>query len=108
MGCGIIGRAPSVGARRISAIVRPYKVFLVFLCILPIDILSRICYTITIKREETRTMEKKITMAMLNETIEVACDNLRRNCGFTDEQCLTFAADLMENLAKDGWKIVEG
>lgn len=53
-------------------------------------------------------MEKKITMVMLNETIEVACDNLRRNCGFTDEQCLTFAADLMENLAKDGWKIVEG
>ena len=53
-------------------------------------------------------MEKKITMAMLNETIEVACDNLRMNCGFTDEQCLTFAADLMENLAKDGWKIVEG
>ena len=93
---------------RISAIVRPYKDFAAFLCILPIDILSRICYTITIKREETRTMEKKITMAMLNETIEVACDNLRRNCGFTDEQCLTFAADLMENLAKDGWKIVEG
>lgn len=53
-------------------------------------------------------MEKKITMAMLNETIEVACDNLRKNCGFTDEQCLTFAADLMENLAKDGWRIVEG
>ena len=50
-------------------------------------------------------MEKPITMAMLNETIEVACDNLRKNCGFTDEQCLTFAADLMENLAKDGWTI---
>lgn len=50
-------------------------------------------------------MKKKITMAMLNETIEVACDNLRKNCGFTDEQCLTFAADLMENLAKDGWTI---
>lgn len=27
--------------------------------------------------------------------------------GFTDEQCLTFSANLMENLAKDGWRIVE-
>lgn len=53
-------------------------------------------------------MEKKITMAMLNETIEIACETLRKNCSWTDEQCLTFAADLMENLAKDGWKIVEG
>ena len=53
-------------------------------------------------------MEKKIKMSTLNAAIEAACNNLRMNCGFTDEQCLTFAADLMENLAKDGWKIVEG
>lgn len=52
-------------------------------------------------------MEKKITMAMLNAAIEAACNNLRMNCGFTDEMCLTFVADLMENLAKDGWRIVE-
>ena len=52
-------------------------------------------------------MEKIITMAKLNETIEIACETLRKNCGFTDEMCLTFAADLMENLAKDGWRIVE-
>lgn len=52
-------------------------------------------------------MEKTITMTTLNETIEVACDSLRKYCGFTDEQCLTFAADLMENLAKDGWRIVK-
>ena len=52
-------------------------------------------------------MKKTITMAMLNKTIKVACDNLRKNCGFTDEMCLTFAADLMQNLAKDGWKIEE-
>lgn len=53
-------------------------------------------------------MEKKITMAMLNATIETACDTLRNNLGWTDEECMTFAANLMENLAKDGWKIVEG
>ena len=52
-------------------------------------------------------MEKTITMAMLNKTIETACDNLRK-CGFTDEQCLTFAADLKERLVKGGWRIVEG
>lgn len=53
-------------------------------------------------------MEKKITMAMLNATIEAACNNLRNNFGWTDSEYLTFAADLTENLAKDGWKIVEG
>lgn len=52
-------------------------------------------------------MEKKITMAMLNAEIEAACNNLRNNFGWSDDECLTFAADLMENLAKDGWKIVE-
>ena len=53
-------------------------------------------------------MEKIIKMSTLNAAIEAACNTLSMNCGFTDEQCLTFAADLMENLAKDGWKIVEG
>ena len=52
-------------------------------------------------------MEKTITMAKLNETIEIACETLHKDHGFTDEQCLTFSADLMENLAKDGWRIVE-
>lgn len=52
-------------------------------------------------------MEKTIKMSTLNAAIEAACNNLYMNCGFTNEQCLTFAADLMENLAKDGWKIVE-
>lgn len=52
-------------------------------------------------------MEKTIKMSTLNAAIEAACNNLRMNCSFTDEQCLTFAADLLENLAKDGWKVVE-
>lgn len=50
-------------------------------------------------------MEKTITMSTLNAAIEAACSTLRMNCGFTEEQCLTFAADLMEKLARDGWKI---
>lgn len=52
-------------------------------------------------------MEKTITMTELSEAIEVACETLRKDHGFTDEQCLTFSANLMENLAKDGWRIVE-
>lgn len=52
-------------------------------------------------------MEKTIKMSTLNAAIEAACNNLRMNCGFTDEQCLTFAADLLENLVKDGWRAVD-
>lgn len=52
-------------------------------------------------------MEKTITEVKLNEAIEVACDNLRKNCGFTDEQCLEFVANFIENLNKEGWKIIE-
>lgn len=50
-------------------------------------------------------MEKTIKMSTLNAAIEAACNNLRMNCGFTDDMCLTFAADLMENLDRDGWTI---
>ena len=28
--------------------------------------------------------------------------------GWSDEERMTFAANLMENLDKDGWKIMEG
>lgn len=53
-------------------------------------------------------MEKTITATVLNAAIEAACDNLRNNLGWADDECATFAANLMENLNKDGWKIVEG
>lgn len=53
-------------------------------------------------------MEKTIKMSTLNAAIESACNNLRMDFNWTDEQCLTFAANLMENLASDGWRIVEG
>lgn len=52
-------------------------------------------------------MEKTIDMKTLNAAIEAACDNLRNNLGWTDDECLTFAANLMENLARDGWKVIE-
>ena len=50
-------------------------------------------------------MEKTLTTTALNAIIEA---NLRNNLGWQDEECATFAANLMENLDKDGWKIVEG
>jgi hypothetical protein len=50
-------------------------------------------------------MEKTITMSTLNAAIEAACNNLRNNLGWTDDECLEFAANLMENLVKDGWTI---
>lgn len=52
-------------------------------------------------------MEKTIKLSTLSAAIETACNNLRTNCSFTDEQCMEFVANFMENLAKDGWKIVE-
>lgn len=52
-------------------------------------------------------MEKVICITTLNAAIEAACDNLRNNLGWTDEQCFEFAANLMENLARDGWKVKE-
>lgn len=52
-------------------------------------------------------MEKTIKLSTLSAAIESACNNLRMDFNWTDEQCMTFVADLMENLAKDGWKIVE-
>ena len=53
-------------------------------------------------------MEKTITTTVLNAAIEAACDNLRNNLGWSEDECATFAANLMENLDKNGWKIVEG
>ena len=53
-------------------------------------------------------MEKKIKLSTLSAAIESACNNLRTNYSFTDEQCMEFVANFMENLARDGWKIVEG
>ena len=52
-------------------------------------------------------MEKTVKLNTLSAAIESACNNLRTNYSFTDEQCMEFVANLMENLAKDGWKIVE-
>ena len=52
-------------------------------------------------------MEKIIKLSTLNAAIESACDTLRNSLGWSDEECMTFAANLMENLAKDGWKIDE-
>ena len=53
-------------------------------------------------------MEKTIKLSTLSAAIEFACNNLRTNYYFTDEQCMEFVANFMENLARDGWKIVEG
>lgn len=53
-------------------------------------------------------MEKTIKTSTLNAVIESACSTLRNSLGWSDEECTTFAANLMENLDKDGWKIVEG
>lgn len=53
-------------------------------------------------------MEKTIKTSALNAAIESACNILRNSLGWSDEECMTFAANLMENLDKDGWKIVEG
>lgn len=52
-------------------------------------------------------MEKTIKLSTLSAAIETACNNLRTNFSFTDEQCMEFVANFMENLARDGWKIVE-
>ena len=52
-------------------------------------------------------MEKKIKLSTLSAAIESACNSLRTNYSFTDEQCMEFVANFMENLARDGWKIVE-
>lgn len=52
-------------------------------------------------------MEKTIKLSTLSAAIEAACNNLRTNFSFTDEQCMEFVANFMENLARDGWKIVE-
>ena len=52
-------------------------------------------------------MEKTIKLSTLSAAIESACNNLRMNFSFTDEQCMEFVVNFMENLAKDGWKIVE-
>lgn len=52
-------------------------------------------------------MEKKIKLSTLSAEIEFACNNLRTNYSFTDEQCMEFVANFMENLARDGWEIVE-
>ena len=52
-------------------------------------------------------MEKTIKLSTLSAAIEFACNNLRTNYYFTDEQCMEFVVNFMENLAKDGWKIVE-
>ena len=60
------------------------------------------------KKKGANNMEKTITTTVLNAAIEAACNNLRNNLGWSDEECVTFAANLMENLDKDGWKIVEG
>lgn len=53
-------------------------------------------------------MEKIITMKDLNRDIEQCCILGREQYNWTDEQCLRFAAVLMENLVKEGWRIVEG
>ena len=53
-------------------------------------------------------MEKTLTTTVLNAVIEAACNTLRNSLGWSDEECITFAANLMENLDKDGWEIVEG
>ena len=52
-------------------------------------------------------MEKIIKLSTLSAAIEFACNNLRTNYLFTDEQCMEFVANFMEKLARDGWKIVE-
>ena len=52
-------------------------------------------------------MEKTIKLSTLSAAIESACNNLRMNFSFTDEQCMEFVANVMEDLARDGWKIVE-
>lgn len=52
-------------------------------------------------------MEKTVKLSILSAAIESACNNLRTNYSFTDEQCMEFVENLMENLAKDGWKIDE-
>lgn len=57
---------------------------------------------------KTISMEKTLTTTVLNAVIEAACNTLRNSLGWSDKECITFAANLMENLDKDGWKIVEG
>lgn len=52
-------------------------------------------------------MEKTIKLSTLSAAIESACNNLRMDFKWTDEQCMEFVENLMENLAKDGWKIDE-
>lgn len=53
-------------------------------------------------------MEKTVTMKDLNWGIEQCCNLGRTQYNWTDDMCLQFAADLMERLARDGWRIVEG
>ena len=53
-------------------------------------------------------MEKTITMAQVNETIEAMTHNLKTNLGWTDDMCFTLVADFMETLSREGWKVVEG
>lgn len=53
-------------------------------------------------------MEKTIKLSTLSAVIESTCNSLLINNGFTKEECMTFVVNLMENLAKSGWKIVEG
>jgi hypothetical protein len=64
-------------------------------------------YYIHKEQKGANKMEKVICLTTLNAAIEAACDNLRNNLGWTDDQCLEFAANLMENLARDGWKVKE-
>lgn len=52
-------------------------------------------------------MEKMITMTALSDAIDAACDNFRTNLGWNDDMCMEFAANLMEALDRDGWKVVE-
>ena len=50
---------------------------------------------------------KTMTMKELDLTITLACETLRKECEWTDDECMRFAANFMENLVKDGWKVVE-
>lgn len=52
-------------------------------------------------------MEKTVKLSTLSAAIESACNNLRMDFNWTDEQCMEFVENLIENLAKDGWKIDE-
>ena len=53
-------------------------------------------------------MAKTIKRSALNATIKSTCNNLRNNFDWSDEDCITFAANLIEVLDKYGWKIEEG